>query len=175
MMKTWLIAASLGIATSAFAEPPGITPLSEPASPPQTVDGSYRLQIAAVDAGVIAAFAIGHNNGTVDSLALLTYVVGAPIVHLVHDQPTSAVESAGLRLGLPLVGILLGSKLAADPNYPDSDAPIAGAALGAVVGAVVASALDIGVLAKHETGPRVGPAIAPTAHGGMTFGLSGSF
>ena len=175
MTKTWLIVALLGLAAPVFAEPPGATPPSEPVTTSPTIDTSYRLQIVAVDAGVVAALALGSATHTTGGLALLTYLAGAPIVHLIHDQPGSALASAGLRVGLPVIGAVLGSSIGRASNHPDSDATIAGAALGAVIGVVAASALDIGVLAKHESRAKVGPAIAPSAHGGMTFGVAGSF
>jgi hypothetical protein len=44
-----------------------------------------------------------------------------------------------------------------------------------VAGVITASAIDIGVLSRAEAAPQLAPAITPTAHGGMTFGLTGSF
>jgi hypothetical protein len=58
---------------------------------------------------------------------------------------------------------------------PDVPSGAGGAVIGLVAGVIAASSIDIGVLAKAEPPPRLEPAIAPTAHGGMTFGLTGSF
>jgi hypothetical protein len=173
MRSSWLIAATLLVSVPAFADPPGLT---EPAPSPSTpaVD-SYRLEVFALDAGVTVALVAGNRNGGVVGLALTTYLLGAPILHLMHDRPGTAVASAGLRIGLPLVVGLLGARAFADSRDPDSDGPIAGAALGVMGGAITASAIDIGMFAKGDDRPHVAPAVTPTANGGMTFGLAGSF
>ncbi len=177
MSKTWLFTVVVGLATvhSAFAEPPGLTPVTEPAPEPV---GSYRLEVAAVDASVVAALALGHGSGAVGGFALATYAVGAPLVHVLHGRPGAAARSMGLRAGMPILGGLVGYGLLSmgHGNSGDDISPGAvGAILGVFAGAIAASAIDIGVLAKGDDVPRVGPAVTPTTNGGMTFGLSGRF
>ena len=180
MTKTWLIAGVLGLAAApAFAEPPGLSPPSQPDSvwPWTPADpGSYRLEVVTVDASAIAGVALGHNSTAAIGLSIATYALGSPILHLVHHRPGNALGSFVLRVGLPAAGTALGWMVTSGGSS-ESDIPAGagGAVIGLVAGVIAASSIDIGVLAKAETPPPVTPAIAPTGHGGMTFGLAGSF
>jgi hypothetical protein len=171
MRNTWLIAAALvAFSVPAFADPPGLT---EPTPAPAPAVESYRLEVFALDAGATVALVAGNRNSAVVGLALGTYVLGAPILHLMHGRQGTAMVSLGLRVGLPLLVGMIGSRAFADSSDPDSDGPIAGAALGVMTGAVTASAIDIGALAAGDERPHL--AVTPASHGGMTFGLAGSF
>lgn len=73
----------------------------------------YGWQTLAVDAGTIGVAlttkgATGSSPAAVGVLAS-GYALGAPIVHLVHGSLIKAGESFGLRLGLPVIGGLIGS------------------------------------------------------------------
>ena len=169
MTKLVTIVALLFAASPAFADdaPTSWTP-SDP--------GSYRLEVLALDASAVAGVAMGHNSATVVGLSIATYALGAPILHLAHHRPGNAFGSFVLRAGLPVVAAAVGWSLAGGYGG-NSEIPsgAGGAALGLVVGVITASSIDIGVLSKAEPAPQVAPAITPTAHGGMTVGLTGSF
>jgi hypothetical protein len=167
------IALALAAASPAFADPP----VAEPAWPWTPSDpSSYRLEVVAIDASTVAVLALGHDSTLVVGLAIATYALGSPILHLVHQRPGNALGSFALRVALPVGGATLGYLLS-NGSSGSGDIPswVGGAALGLVAGVVGASAIDIGVLAKGEDAPRLAPAITPTLHGGMTFGLGGSF
>jgi hypothetical protein len=173
--KTYLVslALALGSASPVFADPPA----AEPAWPWTPSDpSSYRLEVVAIDASAVAALAIGHNSTFVIGLSIATYALGSPIIHLVHQRPGNALGSFVMRVGMPVAGATLGYLLTSGSSG-GGEVPswAGGAALGFVAGVIAASAIDIGVLAKAEEPPSLAPAVTPTAHGGMTFGLTGSF
>ena len=173
--RTYLMSLALALASAspAFADPLA----AEPAWPWTPSDpSSYRLEVAAVDASAVAALAMGHNSTLVVGLSIATYALGSPILHLVHQRPGNALGSFVMRVGLPVGGATLGYLLT-NGSSGGEEIPgwVGGAALGLVAGVVAASALDIGVLAKAEETPHLAPAVTPVAHGGMTFGLAGSF
>lgn len=116
------------------------------------------------------------------ALSLATYVLGAPAIHLLHDQRQEAAGSFALRLGLPLAGALAGGLIAnaSCGNGHDNEIPCAfvGGLLGVLAGGASAIVLDAVVLAREpagrSTGRRVQPAFVPAAGGG-TFLLAGQF
>jgi hypothetical protein len=172
MTRTMLLLV-LAATSPAFADPAPIDPVWPwtPADP-----GSYRLEVVAVDASAVAMLAIGHDSTAVVGLAIATYALGSPILHLVHHRPGNAVGSFALRVGLPLAGAALGYALTSGgPSSSDIPAGAGGGLIGLIGGVIAASAIDIGALAKDETAPRVAPAVTPIAHGGVTFGLGGAF
>jgi hypothetical protein len=154
------IAASivLALASVARSQAPGMT------APPDThIEGSYRLQTAAVDASAIllSVVAAKLDSRAVLGAAATTYVAGPALVHLYHQHPGRAAASVALRVGLPLVLALLGAELSNRPcNDPEClGAPLAGAIYGFVGGAIAASAIDIGYLSRGED--RAAPAALP--------------
>jgi hypothetical protein len=83
------------------------------------------------------------------------YVLGGPIVHLAHSRPGTAGISFGLNVGLPFAGGLLGALvLCGLADACDGQLGflgiIAGFIIGAPVGMVAASVIDVAVLAKEE-------------------------
>ncbi|HET9989890.1 MAG TPA: hypothetical protein VFQ65_15265 [Kofleriaceae bacterium] len=170
----------------AAAEPPGLTPAEAPQ--PATIDvPSYRLQTALADAavigvGLLASTTNGSDGGGVGAaLSLGGYLLAAPIVHLAHDHGDRAVESFALRIGVPLLGGLIGNAVGRSQCSfnCDNDADIALTALGIVTGAVAASAIDIGYLSRGDTitrtGPRLAPAVATGPNGSVRIGIGGTF
>jgi hypothetical protein len=80
-------------------------------------------------------------------LAAGTYVLGGPIVHAAHQNWGAAAASLGLRVGLPLTGILFGSAGCAN----DSDTHLCGAVgLGALLGIGTAIAVDASALGYEQ-------------------------
>ncbi|HEX4456303.1 MAG TPA: hypothetical protein VH143_35825 [Kofleriaceae bacterium] len=166
MLARCLVVAGLVAAKPAFADAP--------------VD-SYRLEVAGADAAVVGALALGHNSDAVIELSIATYALAGPIIHAVHGRYGTAAGSLFMRAALPLLGGVLGYALTAGTTSngggePALEGGAGGAIVGVVAGAVAASAIDIGVFAKGDGGlPRLAPAITPTAHDGMTFGVAGRF
>jgi hypothetical protein len=91
-------------------------------------------------------------------LSAASYVFGAPIVHAAHQNWGTAAASLGLRVGLPLTGILIGS--AADRCGANNDSELCGAVgpgFGALLGISAAIAIDAAALA-YEQAPLVSAA-----------------
>jgi hypothetical protein len=90
----------------------------------------------------------------------VTYLVGGPVVHLAHGRPGAALGSAGLRVGLPLVGGLI--SLAA--YCGDGGGELCGLAVlpGAVVGALGAIAIDASLLSWEKEPPP--PPLSGSVH-----------
>jgi len=106
------------------------------------------------------------------------YLFGGPTIHLAHGNVGTALGSLVLRAGLPTAGGLVGC--AAYGNHNDEMfGCLPGAALGVLIGAGGAIALDAGVLSRDDGKPRRNTFEAmPTASmnkSGATFGLQGSF
>ncbi|HWZ87786.1 MAG TPA: hypothetical protein VNW92_03020 [Polyangiaceae bacterium] len=81
-------------------------------------------------------------------LSAATYALGGPIVHVAHRQWGKAVTSTGLRIGLPVTGILIGAALDRCGPYSDSDTCGAiGPGVGMLLGIGAAIALDASALA----------------------------
>jgi hypothetical protein len=181
------VAVTMLATASAHADPPGMTPALEPTAATPAGDAtSYRLQTAAADLSAIAVGMVASKSedhgGQVGAVAVLTYGFGAPLVHLYHHHLDRAGESLALRIGLPLLGGLLGNALGKRQCGPgcDNDSDIAGTAFGVVIGAVAASAIDIGYLSRGEEvtrapTPSVGPTASVGAAGSVQLGVGGSF
>jgi len=168
----------------AHADPPGLSPVVD-VSPPAEDIPSYRLQTALADASALGIGMLASKSNAPDnqasSVAVATYALGAPLVHLYHHHPQRAAASLALRVGLPLLGAVIGGGIGRSncSEYCDNDADIAGAALGIVSGAVLASTIDIGYLSRGEQVTRSAPALAPSfgagPGGAVRIGIGGSF
>ena len=86
-----------------------------------------------------------------------------------------ATASLGLRVGLPLVGMAIGASGA----HKGTDGEIALPAIGAVLGLVAASAIDIGYLSRAEDTAKparmLAPAFSAGPNGNVRFGIGGTF
>jgi hypothetical protein len=104
--------------------------------------------------GALASDNSDSGGAGVDSFVLLgvgMYTLGGPIVHAAHQNWGAAAASLGLRVGLPLTGILFGS--AVDTCGPKSDADVCeavGPAFGALLGMGAAIAIDAAALGYEE-------------------------
>ena len=89
-----------------------------------------------------------------------TYLVGPPLIHAAHGQGWKAGTSIGLRLGVPLLAMLVATHASSCSN--DSEGCWLGpAALGFLVGAIVAAAIDDVAFAwevSDDPGSRTDPA-----------------
>ncbi len=124
----------------------------------------------------------GYQTLIVDGASLLTtpvfvglggFVLGAPIVHLVHGRPVAAVGSLGLRALLPIGGAFVGQSMAGRCHDTHRQSAASGAernvgddllgpcfmhgftelAVGAAVGLSVAVAIDAAFLAYDDRAP----------------------
>ncbi|HTL35488.1 MAG TPA: hypothetical protein VL326_20310 [Kofleriaceae bacterium] len=202
-MRIAVAAAVLVVLTSvAAAQAPGQTMSFDPTNPPsaqepQTITVSYRRDVMMAD-GLALALVFAAPVSESEELAgwgVTTYFLGAPLVHVAHGRGVAALQSLGLRAGLPLAGALIGYRLGPDdmvcdygasPNNGDFNpdrgtcpdgGSIIGMVLGGVAGGITAVALDWKYLTKYEKQvpwPSWSASIKPT-HGGATVGVSGAF
>jgi hypothetical protein len=151
----------VGLANVARADPPGLT------QPVSAGEPSYRLQTAGTDLAAIGLGLLGHyqdSSGLTDA-ALGMYVAGSPIVHALHHDYGRAAASVALRVGVPLLLGGIGAAISSGQCNADcGDVPWAGGLLlGLTIGAVAASAIDIGYLSRGEDPAPLPPADRPSA------------
>jgi hypothetical protein len=153
--------------------PPGMTPALEPPAPPTQL--GYRWQTALADGAALSMVVLGASSesGSLVDMGLGTYLFGAPIVHLSHNRPGRAAGSLALRLGLPILGLMVGIKSHTCHASPDlcDEGPGAEAVIGLLGGVIAASVIDTAFLAKGDDAPARpswSPAVTANQHG---FGL----
>jgi hypothetical protein len=158
----------------------------------------YRLYLLATDAAALT-FVIGgaalQNQASMPVVytGVAAYALGAPMVHVAHEQPERALGSLGMRLGFPVLGAALGYGLTAatcDPNTSGEFGCLGAAVLfiggGFFGGVLSAMIVDDAILGKVEltqtreragrSSPRLGvaPFLAPKAKG-MGITVAGAF
>jgi hypothetical protein len=203
LLATLLVSATVLTSIAARADDDATTTLKAQPEPERTWYGGQTLAIdGAAIALAIGAGASTQNQAVANALAtmsLATYVLGGPVVHLVHDRGGVAAGDLALRVALPIAGTLLGAELGnavspASASTCDSDGPCGGGLPGAIiglgVGVLTASILDATVLAYEPAAPRnvsthrptplrIAPSLAlvPQGREGAvgTVGASGSF
>jgi hypothetical protein len=170
------------LASTAYAEPPGLTPLAEPAQIDTTEElPSYRLQTALADVAAVGLGIMASKTSAAAPVMIGSYLLAAPIVHLANHHTGRAGASLALRVGLPLAGLLIGSAIGRSQcdAYCDNDSDIALAGLGLLTGVVAASAIDIGYLSRGETVTRSSTSFGPTLGTGpnnsVRLGVGGTF
>jgi len=148
---------------------PGVhaaAPVAEPQSPESSVwvpapeYDDYRLTLFAVDATSVSLLVAGglvqHVNLDLTTTLVLTgfggYFLGGPIVHLGYGQPLLALGSLGLRIGLPVAGVLL-----APPCETGEAEFICGGpfALGGALAAMLIDDIVLGKVPRPYEGPEV--------------------
>src|SRR5580765_8446752 len=87
-----------------------------------TVEEPYGKQTLVADLGaltIVSSATIWENRLPVE-LGLGAFMIGGPIVHLVHGKPVRAVASLGVRVAGPVIGLLAGDLLhqARNPRAP---------------------------------------------------------
>jgi hypothetical protein len=124
---------------------------------------------------------------TLGGIALGGYFLAPPFIHGAHGRWGMFAASLGLRVGMPIVGGLLGAAAQGDCSG-ELCIPV-GAAIGVAIGALGAVALDASLLAYEtvEPDPRYrgqpskpsrvvwSPSVAPRKEGGFTLGLGAIF
>lgn len=197
LMTAWLSAAAvpliLGVETAALAQPT-LPPATDPGTP-TTLRGEperrwYGWQIILTDAAALAPVALISNGGDWGALALGLYLGGGPVVHGAHESGAKAAGSLGLRIVGVLGGALVGLGISADEHPSCYCSLVIGTEVGLVAGSLVASVVDVAVLAydvqptgSHTQAESLRLHLAPvaalprdsTGHVAPTFGLVGSF
>jgi hypothetical protein len=183
-----LLAAPAAARADDDPSPPRVAPYVPPEPPTREV--SYARKTLIVD-GVGGALLIGGflAGDPILGLGLAAvganvYAFGAPIVHFANRRYVGGFKSLGLRLSLPMLG-LIGSKIgpkdtlkcAGGASCPDSEDSTIGLVVGFGVGVLAAAVIDARFLARKRV-IDVAPAVAPTvgySRAGLTFGVGGSF
>ena len=205
--RALLIAALLTLplalpSTARAAEPTG--PATEVSSAPVAAEVPqrwYGWQPLMVDLGSIATmvgggFVRGAGAAPIEIVGGAGCLLGAPLIHLGHDQPGKAGTSLALRILVPAASAFVGVLIAwaAFPNgtstysgdYVSSvDKSVyqaAGGFLGFGVGAIAGMVIDDAVVSREKALPRAHPDSHPTieprvagVRGGATFGIGGTF
>lgn len=199
-MRLAVAAVLLVLSTSiAAAQAPGQTMSWEPevAPPstvqPQTMTVNYRSDVLLADGASIGLvlLAAPTHSPQLAAFGVSGFFLGAPIVHIAHGRGTAALESLGLRAGLPLVGAWIGYRVGPQDIACADAAPvegglgggctdqgsIVGMLLGGLAGGVSAMVIDAKFLAKYEkrTAPPSWTASIAPSHGGATVGVAGTF
>lgn len=179
-------------ATPTYSVPP-----VAPAFDPVAVRGRrnwYGWQVLLVDVGSIAVNVVGivAESRVLSGVGAIAQFIGAPIVHWTHRRVGFGFASLGVRLGLPLLGALVGYTENACPtdSYGTRRCgsggidPALAILLGAGIGQIVASIVDIAAFSTEtvEGGQaRAAPrgaawslSVAPTL-GGAQLGLGATF
>jgi hypothetical protein len=167
-------------------------PDDAPARPLERWYGWQTLTADGIAATLIAPTLVTNAN-TDEALWCLGiggYAFASPIIHLTHGRPGIAAGVFGLRLGVPVVGLILGAQL--DKNAPlrcnamlDCRQSHDGMVVGGLLGGVLVAVLDATVFAYESTKPvryaydmpqrlRLWPSVAFTQQGGSAI-VSGSF
>lgn len=147
----------------------------EPREPPLSRRTWYGWQSITAD-GLATAMIMGGSGWTLAGIG--TYVLGGPIIHLTHGHVLRSVGSLGLRIGAPLMGVVVGCSASA---RSESSCDI-GALVGSLVGLAAASAVDASFAYDAEphrpmpatASASIAPTFVATRHGG-TIALQGVF
>jgi hypothetical protein len=158
------LGSSVALAEPFHEDPPSDTRDAEPER--ERWYGWQTLSVDALPAGLFVG-ALASDGGTEVQLwgtGALTFALGGPLVHVLHDRPLTSLGSLGLRVGLPALGMAIGLPFASLNPPPDlpgvrRDDTTNGALpliVGGLLGAASASALDAGLLA-YDPPSRTAP------------------
>jgi hypothetical protein len=166
--------------------PIAAVPMAIPAAQvDQTETVWYGYQNLGADgAALVLALGAGamQENGEVLAWAAFgTYALGSPVIHYLNGGgPGRSLGSVAMRLGLPVAGGFIGMA-AVSCDHEGEDCgwdELGGLLIGGTIGVGAAVFIDDFVLAqkeRHVVRPMWAPTVAPSAGGGMTFGIAGTF
>jgi hypothetical protein len=145
----------------------------------------YGGQILIVDGAAVTLIAIGALSrvdqpvrGSIVVAGFAGYLLGPPLVHVLHGNVGKAFGSFGARYFLPGLGVMLG--ITVGQCWADSRCNGAPAVAGGLAGLGAALVLDVGVMAferapkPRPAGTRITPTLAPSRNG-LTLGVAGGF
>lgn len=147
---------------------------------------SYGRQTAIADLvplGIVSAGLVLPAKPCLEA-SLASYLIGGPIVHIAHRHYGRASASVGLRIGFPVLGLLLGDAIHQGLNPGDPHVwqafdgpPSPWWVLGGIAGFVGGSVVDATVLAGgYEKKPqRTWTPTARATHDGVAVGIAGAF
>lgn len=177
-----LLAEAAQAAPSAGAVAPVVTPLPPANAPGGSTAAAprywYGWQTLIADA---AAVAVGSGclylylKDVIDAddgkQCFVPFVLASPGVHLVHRGPLRALGSLGLRVGLPVLGLLVGlgsddGNSGGDQSGLHFDGAVSGFALGLVLGLAIDTLLAFDPVGPSPAGS---PSATATAHLAPTF------
>jgi len=140
-------------------DPPWIEDVEEPSQ-----RRWYGWQTLLVDALSVSAVVIGaeNDNSKLAVAGVFGYVFGGAVVHGAHEHTGRALTSFGLRLGAPIVGGIVGSRVGHCAS-DDLECQVSGSATGVLIGAGAAVLIDAFVLANEDEVPSSAPRIVPSA------------
>jgi len=154
----------------------------------------YGWQTLATDGAAASQFALAvptHNVAFV-GLGAGTFLLGAPIVHLVHHKPWLALLDLGFRVAVPFVGVAVGADMdSRTPGHCYGSPDIACEPstkyieIGGAISMATVAALDAAFFSYEPARPEqpryggggrwvLAPSVALVPRGGRV-GLSGSF
>lgn len=150
---------------------PALSPVTVGPADHETVP-SYRWQIVAADAASVVLLYAAQYERTLE-VSGVTYLGGGPVIHLAHGNPGRAATSLALRVGLPLLGGMIGNTHAHGDDFDP------GVLVGMAVGAGVAMIADAAVIApstveRTVTRPGWSPQLV-TGGGRLGMAIAGRF
>ena len=191
-----VLTAAIATSARAYADEPA-TPTSPPAAAPlprgfereeETSWYGWQTLIADGTSLLVLPIVAGVTQSpTLGAVAVGGYFLAPPFIHGAHGRWGMFAASLGLRVGMPVLGGLLGAAAQGDCGG-DLCIPV-GAAIGVAIGALGAVALDASLLSyeRDEPDPRYraqptkpshlawSPTLAPRKEGGFTLGLGATF
>jgi hypothetical protein len=122
----------------------------------------YGWQTLLMDGATLSIFVSAAIASTADDavsaklagLGVASYELGPGIIHFVHGNPGRGFASFGIRVGLPLAGAFIGASVAS--GCDGFRCEVGGAAVGALLGAGGAIAIDAAVFA-YDDPKRISP------------------
>jgi hypothetical protein len=145
----------------------------------------YGWEILAADAASLLVSVIGSGADRSDSgafafVGLFGYVAAPPVVHLFHHQSGRALASMGMRLGLPVLGVVVG--VAASSGCEDDGefdfCQLGWGAVGLLVGTASAIVTDVALAREPVPRASAGLQLIPqvlVSEREARIGLAGSF
>lgn len=159
----------------AASAPPAAVQSVHPGLGDETPSRWYGWQTLAADgmslALTVGAIALAGSGGEEPSSALGwgalgTYVLGAPILHFVHENPGRGFASLGMRVVGPIALGVIGAAAEDCANHGGEFCGVGGAVVGATMGIVAAITIDAAVFAYDD--PPEGAALAPRFRLGLS-------
>jgi hypothetical protein len=119
-----------------------------PATPPARKWYGYQLMLSDLGSLVTAAALSKSNGGTAGVVGVAGFVAVPAVIHGVHRNVTGAIVSPIVRLGLPVMGALIGAGL--ESCSPDEwFCGLGGAIVGGGIGMLTAMILDYSLAWEH--------------------------